>query len=196
MSSFHEAYDTVMSHEGGYVNDPIDRGGETYKGISRVNWPDWEGWGTIDKHKSLSVFPRCLYDNLKLESLVRKFYKKRFFAPYKGENMPEALAVEMFDISVNMGVRRAILFLQTALNALNRDKELYQDLKVDGAYGDSTATALALFRAKEGCTAENLLVKVLNILQGAHYLKIMKDDPSQERFARGWLKRVEILKCD
>ena len=33
-----------------------------------------------------------------------------------------------------------------------------------------------------------LLLKVMNIQQGAHYLDIMQNDSSQERFARGWLK--------
>ncbi len=32
--SFTNAYDETMGYEGGYVHDPTDRGGETYKGIS------------------------------------------------------------------------------------------------------------------------------------------------------------------
>ena len=92
--------------------------------------------------------------------------------------------------------KRAVRFLQTALNIFNRNEELYLDIAMDGVYGDRTLIALTLFRAKEGGTAENLLVKVLNIMQGAHYLVIMKNDPTQERFARGWLNRVEITKCD
>jgi len=34
------------------------------------------------------------------------------------------------------------------------------------------------------------LVKLLNIQQGARYVEIMQEDSSQERFARGWLKRA------
>ncbi len=35
-----------------------------------------------------------------------------------------------------------------------------------------------------------LLLKVLNVLQGAHYIDRMELLPSQETFARGWLARV------
>ncbi len=36
-----------------------------------------------------------------------------------------------------------------------------------------------------------LLLKVLNVLQGAHYIDRMEHLPSQETFARGWFRRVE-----
>lgn len=34
----YKAISKVLKHEGGYVNDPDDKNGETYKGISRKNW--------------------------------------------------------------------------------------------------------------------------------------------------------------
>ena len=37
--SYDKAFKEVAAIEGGYVNDPQDTGGETYKGISRVNHP-------------------------------------------------------------------------------------------------------------------------------------------------------------
>jgi hypothetical protein len=36
------------------------------------------------------------------------------------------------------------------------------------------------------------LEKTLNILQGARYVEICKNNPSQEAFFRGWLTRVKI----
>ena len=38
------------------------------------------------------------------------------------------------------------------------------------------------------------LLKVLNILQGTHYIAILSQDPRQEKYVRGWLERVEIRK--
>ena len=44
-----------MEHEGGYVDDRDDRGGETYRGISRNNFPDWKGWKKIDGFKPVDA---------------------------------------------------------------------------------------------------------------------------------------------
>ena len=42
-----------MKHEGGYVFDPDDSGGETYKGVARKFHSKWEGWSKIDLHSQL-----------------------------------------------------------------------------------------------------------------------------------------------
>ncbi len=49
--SFAEALKHTLEFEGGYANDPADRGGETFRGISRKNWPRWSGWDLIDQVK-------------------------------------------------------------------------------------------------------------------------------------------------
>ena len=38
-TSFDEIIDTVLDHEGGYVNDPKDLGGETKYGITKRFYP-------------------------------------------------------------------------------------------------------------------------------------------------------------
>jgi lysozyme family protein len=192
MSYFVDAYSITMHHEGGYVNDPDDVGGETYKGIARRYNPDWEGWGIVDMEKSKEDFPKCLEFDESLQRSVKTFYKQRYFDPFVGDEMPRDLALEMFDTAVNMGVGRAVKFLQISLNILNRNQKLYKDMVVDSSYGPTTNDRLKAYLTKDGDT--RVLVKMLNILQGAHYIEYMNKSPKQEKFARGWFKRVSISK--
>ena len=194
MSYFEDAYNITMSHEGGYVNDTDDVGGETYKGISRKYNPSWEGWEIIDSYKNDEMidFLTSITNDEKLQKLVHSFYKQKYFDPYRGDELSPLLAAEMFDTAVNMGVGRAVSFLQTSLNLLNRNGALYNDMLVDGDYGPTTHARLAQYMELDG--DEAILLKMLNVLQGAHYINYMKQSPKQEKYARGWFKRVEILK--
>ena len=89
MANYKEAIAKVLKHEGGYVNDPDDKGGETYKGISRKNWKVWSGWKIIDNSKSLANFPKCLYVNTLLNEYVIDFYKRNFWVPIGGDSIKD-----------------------------------------------------------------------------------------------------------
>ena len=68
MADFEKAFINTMGYEGGYVYDPDDAGGETYKGISRRYHPSWPGWRIIDKVKISGGDPYSdLDDNEELE---------------------------------------------------------------------------------------------------------------------------------
>ncbi len=191
MSYFLDAYKLTMKNEGSYGNDSDDVGGETFKGISRVYNPDWTGWGIIDTMKQYKDFPSCLGDDEVLNGLVEKFYKQRYFDPFRGDDMPRELALEMFDTSVNMGIGRAVEFLQIALNVLNRNQQLYPDMVVDGSYGPTTHKCLYDYLQTDSV---ELLCKVINVLQGNHYIEYMTKSPKQEKYARGWFSRIIINK--
>lgn len=193
MSSFELAYAVTMSHEGGYCNDSDDVGGETYKGVSRHFNPDWEGWDVIDDHKCCESFPVSLGADDGLQAMVRALYKRKYFDPYRGDSYPEKLALEMFDTSVNMGVGRAVTFLQKSLNILNRNEARYADLVEDGAFGNMTFNTLRKFLDRHS-RDYNTLLKIMNVLQGAHYIEYMKKSPVQEKYAKGWFNRVDISK--
>ena len=49
MAIFNSAFQITMGNEGGYANNPADSGGETYKGIAKNYWPNWEGWTAVDQ---------------------------------------------------------------------------------------------------------------------------------------------------
>ena len=189
MADFTEAYNLTSAYEGGYVDDPIDRGGETYRGISRVHHPGWSGWTRIDSYKQRAGFPESLDADATLRASVKSFYKKKYWDRFLGDQIPDQkLANELFDTGVNMGLRRAVRFLQTALNQLNRNEASYKDLVVDGWLGQDTLKALEQYLRQD--SKPDILLKMMNIQQGARYMEIMADDPSQERYARGWLKRA------
>ena len=189
MADFDTAYERTLRCEGGYANDPVDRGGETWRGISRVHFPHWPGWALIDRARRAKTFPRNLDSSRRLAECVSTFYREQFWDRIEGDLLSDQqIAEEVFDTAVNMGVRRAVRFLQEALNLLNRNQRSYRDLVVDGAIGPRTRGALDQLLLQEG--EDQVLLRVLNLLQGSHYLAIMRSDPAQERFARGWLKRA------
>lgn len=52
MSDFDKAFEIVIGHEGGYVNNPKDPGGETKYGISKRTYPNEDIRGmTLERAK-------------------------------------------------------------------------------------------------------------------------------------------------
>ena len=190
MANFDESYDITLRHEGGYTNDPVDVGGETYKGVARAYYPDWAGWEIIDNAKSESNFPNNLRGNAELDEMIHKFYKKHYWNRFWGDQIPnQDVANEMFDTGVNMGVGRAVKYLQRGLNALNRNQKNYEDIVEDGGFGNTTLGVLNSYLREDDPI---YLLKVLKILRGWHYISYMRKSPLQEKFARGWLSRINL----
>lgn len=195
--SFDDAFNSTMGHEGGYANDPIDAGGETYRGIARRFHPSWSGWAIIDSAKKDKSFPANISsgtEQITLDVLVRQFYKQNYWDNWQGNEvaaLSASVASEVFDSAVNCGVQRAVSWLQTGLNVLNRNAALYLDLVVDGELGATTLGAIKTYLRNDSPV---LLLKVLNVIQGAYYLEYMKKSPTQEAYARGWFNRVEVTK--
>ncbi len=192
MAIFNEAYEITLNHEVGYSNDPDDVGSETYNGVSRKYHPSWPGWEIIDGAKSTPSFPDCIEYDGELNSLIMEFYKANYWDRFWGDCIiSQAIANEVFDTAVNMGVTRSVRFLQSGLNLLNRNQVNYPDIVEDGKFGRATMNALTSYSYMDD---ESHLLKIMNILQGMHYINYMKKSPTQEKYARGWLKRVTISK--
>jgi Putative secretion activating protein len=192
---FPTAYAFTMAHEigphsksMGYSVDPDDPGGETIAGISRRYHMSWTGWKIVDEKKRAPGFPGNLNCD-SLDSLISQFYLQNFWNPARCADMPShAIAAEIFDTAVNMGVPRAGLFLQKAVNKLNRNGTAYQDIAEDGFIGDKTIAAVGM------CLCVNplgRLLTVMNIYQGEHYLRRMTEEPTQEKWV-GWFDRVHL----
>lgn len=180
MANFNEAYKLTAAIEGGYVNDPTDRGGETYKGISRKFHPNWSGWDYIDECKSFDAIDPIINDSF-IEVDVKEFYKNNYWDKLKGDCYnSQDVANELYDTAVNMGVGTAAKFLQKSINLLARNK-----IKVDGSIGNITIS-------EANKIANVSILKSLNGFQFMRYADICQRDPSQERFFKGWLRRVEF----
>lgn len=188
---FDKAYNHTMGIEGGYANDPTDRGGETYKGISRRWWPLWEGWKIIDSLKPIKSV-RDLNNHPELEKLVRLFYEKEFWVKpglYRIDEIEPTMAEKLFDTGINVDMSRACRWFQSSLNLLNRNQKYYQDIAVDGKIGPMTATTFK--KALESNPLKRIVV-VFAIHQGNHYVSIMERDKSQEKYV-GWFDRVYYI---
>ncbi|MEM7456749.1 MAG: glycosyl hydrolase 108 family protein [Planctomycetota bacterium] len=194
MADFEIAYGETAIHEGGYVNDPVDPGGETHLGISRVHNPDWDGWPIIDNYKSSypDDFVTRINNDEELVKLAMALYKVRYWDPFMGDQIRDQhVANKVYDSGVNLGVGTSVKFLQEGLNLLNRNQQNYADITVDGAFGNNTMSALNAFLDLENDRPDYLL-KIMNVMQAARYVNIMRADSTQEKFARGWLNRVDL----
>jgi len=118
MSRFDEIIEVVLEHEGGYVNDPKDPGGETNFGIAKRSHPD------VD------------IKNLTKEG-AKEIYKEVYWDKNKVESLPEDLWHIYFDCCVNMGKSRAVKILQQAANGKGAN------IDVDGGLGPNTLKAIS-----------------------------------------------------
>lgn len=190
MSNFYEAYRITMSHEGGYVNDPDDSGGETYCGIARKYHFEWSGWVIIDKIKATCTLKvNEILPSTILKDKVLEFYKVKFWDINLLDRIHSSkISGELFDTGVNMGTGTAAKFLQEAANLLNKNGRRHPDLIVDGKIGNKTISTINGVYAST--RLELALLKTLNGLQFMKYVNICKSRPSQEKFFYGWLNRV------
>lgn len=194
MADFEIAYGETEINEGGYVNDPDDRGGETCRGIARRFHPDWPGWTIVDRIKEASPgeFVERIDGNAELAQLAKALYRDKYWNPILGDDIPnQHVANKVFDTGVNQGVATSVDYLQQSLNLLNRNERNYADVDVDRKMGPATLAALRAFlQLEEG--RPDYLLKLLNLMQAVRYLEVMRRDPTQEKFARGWLNRVNL----
>ena len=81
MANFDKSFNKLILTEGGYVNDPADRGGETYLGISRVHHPDSLMWPIIDDVKKV-YGTKNINTRLKSNSSITKEAKNSRYVLY------------------------------------------------------------------------------------------------------------------
>jgi len=91
----------ILSREGGYVNDPLDRGRCTKYGITRTTLQEWRGKLTM-----------CADVRNLTEDEACEIYRARYIKPFDG--IDESVKSQVIDIAVNSGVTRARALLALA----------------------------------------------------------------------------------
>jgi lysozyme family protein len=184
-----ELIDSLLEREGGYVNNPADKGGPTNFGITEAV-ARAQGYSG-----SMQSLPR---DDA--ADIYKRLYWLRPHFDEVADRSP-AVASELFDTGVNMGPAVAVTFLQRALTALNRNGKDYPDLVPDGRIGGATLTALDAFLKVRGSSppvgggagdqqrtsGETVLLRALEALQGERYIRLAELRPANEAFLYGWL---------
>ncbi len=172
----------LINREGGYVNNPADRGGATKYGITEAVA---QANGFKGNMKDLPL------------DVAKAIYKKQYWTVPRFDqvnSVSSTVAEELLDTGVNCGIGFAKPLLQRALNLLNNQgKAGWLDLSVDGIYGPATLNALKTYLAKRGKEGEKVLVRVLNIMQGQRYIEICERNPSQEQFFYGWISNRVVI---
>lgn len=164
----------LIEREGAFVDHPDDRGGPTMYGITE-KVARLHGYDGPMRH-----FPRA--------SAIA-IYKDQYWSAPNFDRVAMLnlkIAEELLDTGVNMGVAVAGKFLQQALNALNCSGTHYSDLVVDGIVGNGTLGALKDYLDRRGPGGVDVMLKVLNCLQGARYITIAEAREKNEAFVYGW----------
>jgi lysozyme family protein len=173
MADFNVAYPIVLSHEGGYIVDPDDPGGETYRGVARKLWSKWEGWDIVDMLKSQQGFPSNLDRNTDLQDMIRSFYLINFWNKVKGDEIKDQdVANSIFDFAVNSGVRTSSGLAQMVVGA-----------GTDGVIAQETLTKLNAFDADHFLAA-------FTVAKIARYISIIKKRPTSQKYLYGWVRRA------
>jgi lysozyme family protein len=111
--NFDTAFARLIGHEGGYVNDPRDPGGETKYGISHRSYPGEDIAGmTLERAKTI--------------------YLRDYWGPAGCDAVPDGIKFDLFDMAVNSGKTAAIRALQKAVGEAE-----------DGVLGPRTLQAMS-----------------------------------------------------
>lgn len=185
MASFDIAYKTfIQPWEGGYVNNPNDKGGETYAGIARNFHPTWSGWAYIDEIKK----SRKIDTNEKFASIQDKVDKFYLLALWEPNNFAQInnqdVANILFDWYVNSGSNAAHT---KGAETYGVDEILNRDfgfkLPTDSKFDSLTIKAI---NAVDSTKLYNIIKKE----RQNFYQTLVKKNPSQSVFLKGWMARI------
>ena len=169
MADFQPAYQKLRELEGYFLKD-VD--GETYAGITKKNYPYWQGWFFIDKYPLLKDGDKIPDD--RIEPLIYNFYRTHYWDGKLYQNLAsQDLATYLLCQTVNNGYH-AIEFLQEALG----------DIEIDGIFGNKTL---------EACNKVDGygLLKIIYPIYASYYTKLAYALPSKREYLHVWLDRIK-----
>ena len=170
---FDVAFNFIIAKEGGYVEDPYDKGGATKYGISS---------------KFIQANDLKIKDVKELTLLqAKEIYYIFFWNPLKLDQFNDStVQLFVFDTSINCGKEKAATLLQTSINSISH-------IAVDGKIGNETiGTCNNIISNNKNC---KILKQLLLSSRIAYYMHIVNQDETQRRFLKGWVNRtLEVFK--
>lgn len=155
----------ILRWEGGFVDDPLDRGGATNKGITIGTFRNFYGKdATVEQLKNIT------------DEQWLHIFKSGYWDKWKADDIEnQSIANIVVDWAWGSGAATSIKQVQKILG-----------VAVDGIVGDDTLTAINIAGQR------NLFVKIHN--RRIEFVEnIVKRDPSQARFLKGWKNRINSL---
>jgi len=171
MADFNKYFKTLMAHEGGFVNDPVDKGGATKYGITLKTW--------ISKGYDKTGDKKIDINDLRIITIedAEKIAKEIYWDSINGDQINnQSIAEFLFDWGYNSGVSTASKKLQSIL-----------DLNTDGQIGPKTLAKLNSSDQKQ--VFDKLVASRLAFVES-----IVKNNPSQVKYLRGWKNRINSFK--
>ena len=164
-------YPFIAKWEGGYVNDPLDKGGETNMGVTIATWKkvgyDKNGDGVIDA-KDLKLITK--------DDVLNRVLKPHYWDKWKADEIRSQsvanLLVDWLWCSGSYGIRIPQYIL---------------GVEQDGIVGPKTLAAL------HKRDPRSFFNQVKNERKAFLY-RIVNNNPTQKRFLKGWLNRLNDLK--
>lgn len=166
MAKIEQIIPFILKWEGGYVHNRHDKGGATNKGVTYKTWVDF----CKKKGKEASLTTLRKMTNAEWTEIF-----KGYWDAWKADSiMSQRVANILVDWSWMSGVK-VIKKVQKMLG-----------LTADGIVGPKTLASI------NGHSGDALFGQIKDVRR-KYYESIVKNNPSQQVFIKGWLNRLEDL---
>lgn len=162
---FDKMFEELIGSEGGFQNDPKDRGNWT-TGICGQGQCKGTKYGV-----SAMAYPNLDIENLSIEK-AKEIFQKDYWDRCRCSNITDSIAILLSDFAYNSGVSRAVKCLQKVLG-----------IKQDGIIGHQTVCAINMANQKK--LIEEYCEERLIFLRGLKTFSI---------YGKGWTNRVNRIK--